>query len=120
MKEVAFEPKSGTGARGQGKSPRGTAFQAEGRAWTKVLRCAPVWHWKNSLETGVAGVSTGEVEGEKKGEVRVFDDSLKSWWGRVQSGPQALTICSPWTGANAAGGESLMAPVGAGSCTLPR
>ena len=71
LEEVTFEPKSGTRARGQGKSLRGAAFQAEGTAWVKVLRCKPAWHWKKSWETGVAGVSEHREEAgrEERGSV---------------------------------------------------
>lgn len=49
------------------------------------------------------------MEGEEKwGGPWGLDESLKSDGGSGgQSGHQALTICSPWTGNNAAGGVGL-------------
>lgn len=58
-------------------------------------------------------MSPGEVEGKRKKRSGVLDDSLKFPGGDQHSGPQALTILAPCTGDSAAGGEGLMAPVGA-------
>lgn len=55
------------------------SFQLEGTAWAKVLGCKPAWHWKNTMETGVAGVkrTQGKWRERRWGRSWGWGESLK-------------------------------------------